>query len=131
MLFKKKKYSRKTAHLSITNQLSLIDSAISKRQGDRRKHSFLDIKKKKKILHKRENGVTLSTQNITSLDGLSYEPILSSISQNIFSYLKMFSMQCRKDITVEDNKKRMNTTNFINKYANTYTYILCEENDSK
>ena len=40
-------------------------------------------------------------------------------------------MQCRKNITVEDNKKRMNTTNFINKYANTYTYIICEENDSK
>ena len=51
---KKKKFSRKIPHLSITNQLSLIDSAISKRQGDRRKHSFLG---RKKILHKRENGV--------------------------------------------------------------------------
>ena len=50
---KKKKFSRKTPHLSITNQLSLIDSAISKRQGDRRKHSFLG---RKKILHQRENG---------------------------------------------------------------------------
>ena len=29
----------------------LIDSAISKRQGDRRKHSFLE---RKKILHERE-----------------------------------------------------------------------------
>ena len=56
----------------------------------------------------------MSTQNITSLDGSSYEAIHSSISQNIFSYLKMFSMQCRKNITVEDNKKRMNITNFIN-----------------
>ena len=80
----------------------LIDSAISKRQGDQRKHSFLE---RKKILHKRENGFTMSTQNITSLDGSSYEAIHSSISQNIFSYLKMFSMQCRKSITVEDNKK--------------------------
>ena len=50
---KKKKFSRKTPHLSITNQLSLIDSAISKRQGDRRRHSFLG---RKKILHQRENG---------------------------------------------------------------------------
>ena len=55
----------------------------------------------------------MSTQNITSLDGLSYEAIHPSISQNIVSYLKMFSMQRRKKITVEDNKKRMNITNFI------------------
>ena len=106
----------------------LIDSAISKGQVDRRKHSFLE---RKKILHKRENGFTMSTQNITSLEGLGYEAIHSSISQNIFSYLKMFSMQCRKNITVEDNKKRMNITNFINIYTNIYTYIICDKNDSK
>ena len=52
----------------------------------------------------------MSTENITSLDGSSYKAIDSSISQNIFSYLKMFSMQCRKIIKVEDNKKRMNIT---------------------
>ena len=70
-------------------------------------------------------------RNTTSLDGSCYEAIDSSISQNIFSYLKMFSMQCRKNITVEDNKKRMNIANFINVYANIYTYIICDENDSK
>ena len=41
-----------------------------------------------------------------------------SVSVNIFSYLKKFSMQCRKNITVKDNKKRMNITNFINIYTN-------------
>ena len=56
----------------------------------------------------------MNTQNITSLDGLCYGAIPSSISQNIFSYLKIFSMQCIKSITIEDNKKRMNITNFIN-----------------
>ena len=56
-------------------------------------------------------------RNITSLDGSRYEAIDSSISQNIFSYLKMFNMQCRKKITVEDNKKRMNIVNFINIYT--------------
>ena len=94
----------------------MIDSAISKRQGDRRKHSFPEIKK---ILYKRENGFTMSTHNITSLDRSSYEAIHSSISQNIFSYLKIFSMQCRKNLTVEDNKKRMN----INIYTNIHTYL--------
>ena len=56
-------------------------------------------------------------RNITSLDGLCYKAIDSAISQNIFSYLKMFNMQCRKKITVEDNKKRMNIVNFINIYT--------------
>ena len=43
----------------------------------------------------------------------------------------MFSMQCRKNTTVEDNKKIMNIANFINIYTNVYTYIICVENDSK
>ena len=73
----------------------------------------------------------MSTQNITSLDGSGYEAGHSLISQNSFSYLKMFNMQCRINITVEDNKKRMNITNFINIYTNIYTYIKCEKNDSK
>ena len=73
----------------------------------------------------------MSTQNITSLDGSGYEAIHSSIWQNIFSYLKMFSIQCRKSITVEDNKKRMNITNFINTYANVCVSIICDKNDSE
>ena len=43
----------------------------------------------------------------------------------------MFSMQCRKSITVEDNKKGMNIANFINICANIYTCIICNENDAK
>ena len=73
----------------------------------------------------------MSTQNITSLDGSGYEAIPSSISQIIFSYLKMFSIQCRKNITVEYNNKRMNITILLNKYTNLYTYIICDKNDSK
>ena len=61
---------------------------------------------------------------MTSLDGSCYDAIHSSISQNIFSYLKMFSMQCRKNITVEDNKKRMNIACFINIYIQIYIPIL-------
>ena len=51
--------------------------------------------------------------------------------KNIFSYLKMFCMQCRKNIAVEDNKKRINIANFIYIYTNIYTYIICDKNDSK
>ena len=64
-------------------------------------------------------------RNIISLNGSCYEAIDTSISQNIYSYLKMFSMQRSKSITVEDNKKRMSIANFINIYTNIYTYILC------
>ena len=72
-----------------------------------------------------------TTRNITSFDGSCYEAIYSSISQNIYSYLKMFSLQYRKNITVEDKKKkRINIANFINIYTNVYTYIKCDENDS-
>ena len=69
----------------------------------------------------------MRTQNITSLDGSGYEAIHSSIPQNIFSYLKMFSIQCRKNNTVEDNKKIMNNTIFINKYTNVYPYIIYDK----
>ena len=40
-------------------------------------------------------------------------------------------MQFRKNITVEDNNKKMNIANFINIYATIYTYVICDENDSK
>ena len=80
----------------------------------------------------------MKTQNIISHDGLCFEAIHSSISQNIFSYIKIFTMQCRKNTTVKHNKKRMNITNFINIYTNNiyiylyiYTYIICDKNDSK
>ena len=53
----------------------------------------------------------MNTKNITSHDGSCCEAIHSSFSQNIFSHLKIFSMQCIKNTTVEDNKKRMNITN--------------------
>ena len=72
-----------------------------------------------------------TTRNFTSLDRLCYEAIDSSISQNIFSYLKMFSMQYRKNITVEDNKKRIDIANFMNIYTTIFAYIICDENDLK
>ena len=44
--------------------------------------------------------------------------------KNIFSYLKMFGMKCRKNITFEDSKKRMNITNFISIYIQIHKPIL-------
>ena len=71
-------------------------------------------------------------KNIASLDGSCYGAIDSSISKNIFSYLKIFSMQCRKNFTVKDNKKRMNIAYYMSIiYTNIYTYIICNGNDTK
>ena len=70
-------------------------------------------------------------RNITSLYGSIFEAIDSSISQNISSFFKIYSTQFRKNITVEDNKQRLNIANFMNIYINIYTYIICDENDSK
>ena len=42
----------------------------------------------------------------------------------------MFSIQCRKNIIVEDNKKK-NIANYTNIYTNVYTYIICDEDDPK
>ena len=33
-------------------------------------------------------------------------------------------MQCRKNITVEDDKKRMNIANFLNTHTNIYLYYM-------
>ena len=118
---RERRNSQQKSQTGFTEVSELIDSAISKRQGDQRKHSFLE---RKKILLKRENGFTMST----SLDGSSYEATHSAVSQIVFSYLKMFSMPCRKIITIEDNKKRMNITNFINICTNIYTYNICDQN---
>ena len=93
------------------------------------KENTVSLRKKYSITGKIDSLWTL--RNITSLGGSFYEAMNSTISQNIFSYLKMFSMQSRKKITVEDNKKRKNIANFINIYTNSYTYIICDENDSK
>ena len=63
---------KKNPTVGLPEVSKLIDSVISKRQGDRRKHSFLE---RKNILHKRENGFTMRNQNIASLDGSGYEAI--------------------------------------------------------
>ena len=104
----------------------LIDSATSSRQEDQRTHGF-----EKKYSIKREMDLLWTSRNITSLNESCYKTIDSPLSQNVFSYQKMFRMQCRKNITVEYNIKRMNIANFINIYRNIYTCIICDENDSK
>ena len=48
---------RKNPTVGLPEVSTLTESAISERQGDQRKYSFLE----KKILHKRENGLTMNT----------------------------------------------------------------------
>ena len=67
--------------------------------------------------------------NITSLDGSCFEAI--DFHKIFFHISKCLARNAEKNITVEDTKKRMNIANFINIYTNIYTYIICDENDSK
>ena len=71
-----------------------------------------------------KNEFSRTPRNITSLHGSCYKPINSSVSQDIFSYVKMFNMQCRKNITAKDNKKKINVANFINLCTNMYIHML-------
>ena len=48
-----------------------------------------------------------------------------------FHISKCLACNAEKNITVEDNKKRMNITDFINIYTNIYTNIICDKNVSK
>ena len=51
--------------------------------------------------------------------------------KTFFHISKCLACNAEKNITAEDNNKRMNIANFINIYTNIYFYILCDENDSK
>ena len=63
------------------------------------------LRKKYSITGKK--GSLWTPTNITTFNGFCYESIDSSVSQEeIISYLKMSTMQCRKNITVEDNEKK-------------------------
>ena len=57
--------------------------------------------------------------------------VMKQSTHQFHKIFKMLSMQCRKNITAEHNKKRMNITNFKNIFTNIYTYIICNKNDSK
>ena len=49
---------KKNPTVGLPEVSKLTDSAISKRQGDQRKHSFLE----KKVLHIKQNGFTINTE---------------------------------------------------------------------
>ena len=79
----------------------MIDSAISKRQENRRKHSFLE---RKKILHKRENGFTMRTQNTTSLDGSSMKESTPQFHKTFFN-ISCFFLSQKKLLQLRITKK--------------------------
>ena len=116
---RKKQFSRKTSPSVYQKYLSWL----TQRDKETRRPKETQFSWEKKYSIKRKMDSLWTPRNITSLDGSCYETMDSSFSQKIFSYLKMFSMQCRKNTTVEDNKERRNITNFINMYTNIYTYI--------
>ena len=49
----------------------------------------------------------------------------------LFHISKRLACNAEKTLTVDDNKKIINITNFINIYTNIYTYVMYDTNDSK
>ena len=100
--------SKKNPTVGLPEVSNLIDSAISKRQGDRGTMVFL----RKRILNKKENGFTMKTQKY-------YFTWLIVLWSN--QLIKMFSMQCKKKL----RSKITIINNFINIYTNiSSTYII-------
>ena len=100
--------SKKNPTVGLPEVSNLIDSAISKRQGDRGNMVFL----RKRILNKKENGFTMKTQKYY----FTWWIVLWSNQ-----LIKMFSMQCKKKL----RSKITIINNFINIYTNiSSTYII-------
>ena len=79
-----------------------VQAVMSKGKEDQRKHSFL--RKKYSIIGTMDSLWTPG--NIIPTDVSYYEVIDSSFLQKKISYLEFLSMQCKKTIKVENNKKR-------------------------
>ena len=69
---------------------------------------------------------------------ISHDLMDQAMKQSTHRFHKMFfhiskclACDAEKNITVENNKKRMKITNFVNIYTNICTYIICDKNDSK
>ena len=71
----------------------------------------------------------LTPRYITPIGESCYKAISSSVSKDIFSYFTMLSMQCRKNISLQDKKELVYLA--IASYINIYTYVIYDENDSK
>ena len=53
-------------------------------------------------------------------------------SHKIFFHIsKCLASNAEKTLQLKITKKRMNINNFINTYTSIYTYILCDETESK
>ena len=100
--------SKKNPTVGLPEVSNLIDSAISKTQGDRGNTVFL----RKRILNNKENGFTMKTQKYYFTDGSCYEAINSSKCLACNAEKKL-----RSKITIINN--------FINIYTNiSSTYII-------
>ena len=73
---------KKNAAVGLPEVSKLTDSAVSKRQGDQRKHSFLE--EKNSIKGKMD--LLWTPRNVTSFDGSCYEGMDSSISQKCLAW---------------------------------------------
>ena len=106
----------------------LINSGISKRKGDQRKHSFLE---KKRIPY---NGKRIHYDHPEISHMLMNRAMTQSTHQfykTVFHIAKCLACNAEKTSQLKITKK-MNIAKFVNIYTNIYiyTYIVCNKNYS-
>ena len=119
---------KKNRTIGLPEVSRLINSAISKRQGDQKKHSFLEKKTtvwKGKWIHYEHPEI-------------SHHLMDRAMKQSTRQFHKIFfhiskCLKCNAEKTLQSKitKKRMNIANFVNIYTNIYTHIICDKNESK
>ena len=91
---------KKNPTIGLPGAYMLNDSEISKRQGDQKKHSFVE---KKEILHKRENGFTMNTQKY--LIDRALKQLTHQFHKRFFHISKCLASNAGQRLQLEITKK--------------------------
>ena len=116
-------YSRERSNFQEKAHSIFTNIAISQRQEDQRKHSFLE---KKNILHERENW----------FPEISHHLMDHAVQQSTHQFHKIFfhiskclAYNAEKILKLKIAEKQWILLTYT--YTNIYTYIICDKNDSK
>ena len=119
---------RKNSTVGLPEVSRLINSAISNRQGYQRRYSFLE----KKNTPQKVKWIPYEHPKI-SYYHLMDRAMKQSTRQfhNFFFISQCLACNAEKKLQLKITKTGINIANFINIYTKIYTYIICDENDSK
>ena len=115
---------KKNPTVGLLEVSKLIDSVISKRQGDRRKHSFLE---RKKYYIKGKMDSLWAPKISHHLMDQAMKQSTHQFHKIFFHISKCFACNAEKLLQLKITKTRMNMTNFINIYTNIYLCYMWQK----